>query len=200
MKRGVALLLCVAVCTLCAAQEKKPKEVDAATTKVLEVLKTKKVSFDFVETPLGDALGFMQGVLDVNMVVAPNVQRDLTVTLRVNEMAGGTALQWLLKLVDAQMEVRDGAVFVVAMKGGEKLNPKAGKLKKPGAPAVKGKQGRPLGKARVMVGDGAEIEFVVYEDDLGPELRGKLLELLRLSIEKELKKLKAEPKEEKGAL
>jgi hypothetical protein len=153
-----------------------------------------------VETPLGDALGFMQGVLDVNMVVAPNVPRDLTVTLRVNEMAGGTALQWMLKLVDSQMEVRDGAVFIAPMKGGEKLNPKVGKVKKPNDLHVKGKQGKPLGKARVKIGEGVEIEFVVYEDDLGPELRAMLIELLQRSITKELKKLKAEPKQEKGAL
>ena len=200
MKRVAASLLCVSLCTLCAAQEKKPKEVDAETAKILEVLKTKKVSFDFVETPLGDALAFIQGVLDVNMVVAPNVQRDTPLTLRVNNMAAGTALHWMLKLVDAEMDVREGAVFVTVVKGGDRLNAKAAKVKKGIDPRVKGTQGRPLGKARVRIGEGAEIEFTVYEDDLGPELRAKLLELLQRSIEKELKKLKAEPKQEKGAL
>ncbi|NQT85287.1 hypothetical protein HQ560_00895 [bacterium] len=198
MRNAVLWTLCLALPVLCTAAEEKPKKaakkVDAETATILEVLEAKKVSFDFVETPVGDALSFIQGVLDVNLVVAPNVPRDLTLTLRVNNMTAGKALHWMLKLVDAEMEVREGAIFVTAVKDGERLIPKVAKGKKAVDPRLRGKHAKALGKARVRLGGGGEFEFTVYEDDLGPDVRGKLLEVLRLSIEKEFNKLTAEGK------
>ena len=62
-----------------------------ADMKIWEVLKTKKVTFDFVETPVGDAMNFIQGLLGVNMVVDPGLEKGRTLTLRVNDMAVGQA-------------------------------------------------------------------------------------------------------------
>jgi hypothetical protein len=87
--------------------EKKVPE-NAAIEKTLE----KRISFDFVNTPVGDALGFLRGVLEVNLVVHPGVNRDATITLKVSEMKAGHALRWIAELVGATAGIEHGAIFV----------------------------------------------------------------------------------------
>ncbi|HUT35523.1 MAG TPA: hypothetical protein VNE39_18690 [Planctomycetota bacterium] len=172
----------------------KPAGDNEADRKIKEVLKTKRVTFDFVETPIGDAMNFIQQLLGVNVVVDPGLDKGRALTLRVNDMPMGQALQWIAKLADAKMEVRDGAVVIQ----------RAGEDEQEFAPKPKFDKGVPkhelerlrrlglapasLGKAVIPLGDGTSVELNLTEDDLPPETRRALLMLLHKQLVKELGK------------
>ena len=73
----------------------------------------KKVTFDFVETPLQDVVNFLSSLVDVTIVLdTPAVKDAPNVTLRVNEMRLQSALNWILKLVALKYTLKDEAVFI----------------------------------------------------------------------------------------
>jgi len=74
----------------------------------------KRVSFDFLDTPLADVVAFLQNLTGVNMVLDPAAIQgdDVPVTLKVNDMRLGAALDWILRLANLQYTLRDEAVFV----------------------------------------------------------------------------------------
>lgn len=82
-----------------------------ADARIHKLLKSRRVSFDFVETPLGDVLSLMATVLRVEIVVPPDV-RKRPVTLRVDDMLAAVVLPHLLDLGGARMAITDGAVRV----------------------------------------------------------------------------------------
>jgi len=153
-----------------------------ATRKIAEVLRTKKVTFDFVETPFADAVAFLQALVNVNIVVAPDVKKEQHFTLKVNDMTVGQALQWMVKLVGARMVVRDGAVFISADRRGGNAP-----LNLPGARDVRFH--RMVGKAVINLGPAASVEFYLYEEDLAPELREAVLKALQKALAAELGKM-----------
>jgi len=166
------------------AAKKPDADDDPATRKIKEILKTKRVSFDFVETPFGDVLSFIQTLLGVNVVVAPDVDRKEPLTLRVADMNVGSALQWIIKLAGGKMEIRDGAIFVAHGRPGaaERKAPPAKKLtsgRLRGVPRVSG-------KAQIRVGDFATIEIYIDDDEIGPDIREKLMLLLKRTLREEL--------------
>ena len=82
-----------------------------------EALKNRRVSFDFVDTPLEDVIAFLNSIADVNMVLDPNALAmakdvDMPVTLKVQDMRLGAALQWILRLVGLRYALRDEAIFI----------------------------------------------------------------------------------------
>jgi len=79
-----------------------------------ETMASKKVSFDFVETPIQDTVAFLAGVTGANFVLDPDAVRDdaPTVTLKVQDMPVGKALDWLCKLANLKHTLRDEAVFI----------------------------------------------------------------------------------------
>ncbi len=170
--------------------EAKPGGDAEADKKIKEILKTKKVTFDFVDTPIGDAMNFLQALLNVNLVIDPGLEKGAPITLKVNEMPVGQAVQWIAKLVDAKMEVRDGAV-VIQRAGEDEAEfapkPKGGKHEAERLRRL-GLAPPPLGKAVIPLGDGASVELNLAEDDLPPETRRALLVLLHKQIAKELGK------------
>ena len=89
------------------------KEIPAWEAAIREALK-KKVSFDFVETPLQDVVAFISSLTDVTFVVDHEAVKDEapTVTLRVNDMATEQALGWIVKLCGLAYELKDEAVFI----------------------------------------------------------------------------------------
>ena len=93
------------------ASDQKPPE--AWEGRVREAL-DRKVSFDFVETPLQDVIGFLGTVADVSMIVDTEALKGeaLNVTLRVNDMRLGAALNWICKLVGLKYALRNEAIFV----------------------------------------------------------------------------------------
>ena len=84
-----------------------------ADARIHKLLKSRRVTFDFVETPLGDVLSLMATVLRVKIVVAPEVGKR-PVTLRVDDMPAAAALPHLLELGGARMAITDGAVRVAS--------------------------------------------------------------------------------------
>lgn len=74
----------------------------------------KRVSFDFLDTPLADVVAFLQNLTSVNMVVDPGAVEgdDIPVTLKVSDMKLGAALDWILRLVNLQYAFQDEAIFI----------------------------------------------------------------------------------------
>lgn len=73
----------------------------------------KKVTFDFVETPLQDVVNFLSSLVDVTIVLDTAATKDApSVTLRVNDMRLQSALNWILKLVALKYTLKDEAVFI----------------------------------------------------------------------------------------
>jgi len=155
---------------------------DDTTLKIKKLLRTKKVSFDFVDTSMGDALSFVRALLDVNIVVDPKVKSKTPLTLTVQDMAVGPALQWLLRLGGATMEIKNGAIYV-------KPDTKTEMTEVRVYPAQHRKYRRMIGRAKIHVGDLASVELYLYEDDLPPETRQVLLKLLTTALQAELKEL-----------
>lgn len=73
----------------------------------------KPVSFDFVATPITDALAFLRGLCGVNYLTDPALSaKNPQITLKANDMAHGNALDWICKLAGAQRAVGHGVVCV----------------------------------------------------------------------------------------
>jgi len=74
----------------------------------------KKISFDFVETPLQDVIAFISSLADVTIVLDTEAVKDEphSVTLRVNDMRLQSALNWVLKLVGLKYTLKDEAIFI----------------------------------------------------------------------------------------
>lgn len=152
---------------------------DAAQQKLIAALRTKKVTFDFVETPLADVMNFLQALLDVNLIVDPGLDRDQVVTLRVNDMAAGQALQWIARMVGGRVDVRDGAVVLERARPDE---PGFAPRRPPEPPGPPWRPVRPFGKATLALGPGLTIELELHEDDLRPEVRQLILFLVNRQL------------------
>lgn len=112
-------------------QKELPADNDPDTQKVKKILKTKAISFDFVDTPLRDVVSFMAATLDVTIMVDPQVPEGMTVTLKLNDVKAASALHWIAKLSGARLEVRRGAAFLKnARKGPKVKKEKRPKIKK----------------------------------------------------------------------
>jgi tetratricopeptide (TPR) repeat protein len=74
----------------------------------------KKISFDFVETPLQDVISFISSLVDVTIVLDQAAVRDEapSVTLKVTDMRLESALNWVLKLVGLKYTLKDEAIFI----------------------------------------------------------------------------------------
>jgi type II secretory pathway component GspD/PulD (secretin) len=74
----------------------------------------KRISFDFVDTPLSDAIAFLTGITGANIVLdSAAVKGDRTpVTLRISDMKFGPALDWIMRLVNLSYVLKDESVFI----------------------------------------------------------------------------------------
>ncbi len=75
----------------------------------------RKVSFEFAETPLTEAVAFLQTLTKVNMIIDPaaaEAEGSTPITLKVTNMTLGLALDWILKLADLDFALRDNAIFI----------------------------------------------------------------------------------------
>jgi tetratricopeptide (TPR) repeat protein len=74
----------------------------------------KKISFDFVETPLQDVISFLSSLTNVTIVLDQEAIRDQApaVTLKVTDMRLESALNWVLKLVGLKYTLKDEAIFI----------------------------------------------------------------------------------------
>jgi Flp pilus assembly secretin CpaC/tetratricopeptide (TPR) repeat protein len=75
----------------------------------------RKVSFEFVDTPLSEAVTFLQTLTKVNMILDPRALEangDTPINLKVTNMTLQLALDWILKLADLDYALRDSALFI----------------------------------------------------------------------------------------
>lgn len=83
----------------------------------------KKLSFDFVATPMNDVLAFIRSLAKINVLVDPDLaKRGPKVTLKVQNMATQNALDWICKVAGCENAVSNdvlgvgGAAFVKRFK------------------------------------------------------------------------------------
>jgi len=165
------------------------KAADAqADAKVTKILMTKKVSFDFVATPLQDAVAFLRQVIGVNMVLDPAVNGKQPLTLKVNDMNAGRALKWMAKVGGGELKVQNGAVYIAPV-------PKAKVRRMVYKAGQQRVYRRTIGRVDIKLGDVATVQLQLYEDDLPEESREMLLKLLHKALAKELAKLEKAKKQ-----
>ena len=87
----------------------------------------KRISFDFVDTPLADVFAFLTNLTGINYVLDPqSIQDDdRPVTLKVNDMRIGAALEWILRLVNLNYDFKDEVIFIATR---ERLHEPVGTL------------------------------------------------------------------------
>ena len=74
----------------------------------------RKVTFEFVDTPLEEAINFLRGLAGVTMIVDPRVlaNNPPPINLRVTDMSLNLALDWILRLAELEYALKDNAIFV----------------------------------------------------------------------------------------
>jgi type II secretory pathway component GspD/PulD (secretin) len=74
----------------------------------------RKVSFEFVDTPLQEAISFLRSLTNVTMIVDPKVLEagPPAINLRVTDMSLDLALGWILRLADLDYAFKDKAIFI----------------------------------------------------------------------------------------
>ena len=74
----------------------------------------KRISFDFVDTPLEDVVAFLTNLTNANMVLDPAAVGgdDVPVTLKVSDMKLEAVLDWILRLVNLSYVLIDEAIFI----------------------------------------------------------------------------------------
>lgn len=81
----------------------------------------KRISFEFVDTPLTEALGMIVDETGVKMSVDAALAKALPINLRVKDMKADLALDWLLRLTQARYILKDRSVVVLGTGEGERL-------------------------------------------------------------------------------
>ena len=74
----------------------------------------RKVTFEFVDTPLADAVDFLRRLANVTMIIDPKVlaASPPQINLRVTDMNLDLALEWILKLAELEYVLQDSAIFI----------------------------------------------------------------------------------------
>ncbi|MCY3020317.1 MAG: hypothetical protein NTW87_14965 [Planctomycetota bacterium] len=102
------------------ATGEKPKEGEEAWKAEIAKKLEGKVSFEFVDTPLEEALSFLNSVTKVKIVIDPRAAADgankTPINLKVKDMSVKLALEWICKLGNLKYELQNQAVFVTLNK------------------------------------------------------------------------------------
>jgi hypothetical protein len=122
---GLLLLVCVSRAWAGEAEAVRPKadvdKIDAAKGPAnweddLRKKLSRKVSFEFVDTPIVEALAFFRSLTNVNMILDPKaIEKGLdakAITLRVTDMDLKTAMDWACLVAGLVCQPRDQAIFV----------------------------------------------------------------------------------------
>ena len=91
------------------------EDVEPAWVEGLKATLERKISFDFVETPLRDVVSFLQQITNATIILDENVVDQLAnpeITLKVADMKLNIALDWIVEAVDLEYALRDEAIFI----------------------------------------------------------------------------------------
>ncbi|HYF52380.1 MAG TPA: hypothetical protein VEJ63_23435 [Planctomycetota bacterium] len=73
----------------------------------------KKVTLEFLDTPLVEAVDFINALTRINIIVSPKVRENKpVVSLKVTDMDAGTVIKWMTKLTETYAEVKDQAIWI----------------------------------------------------------------------------------------
>jgi len=76
----------------------------------------RRVTFEFVDQSLEDAINFLNSLTKVNIIIDPKIAANngnkTPITLRVTDMELELALKWILRLADLDYDLRNQAVFI----------------------------------------------------------------------------------------
>jgi hypothetical protein len=73
----------------------------------------RKITVDFVDTPLDDAIAYFRTISNVNIIADREVmEKPLAVNMRIKDMKTVDALIWMLKLVELEFELKDSALYI----------------------------------------------------------------------------------------
>ena len=76
---------------------------------------SRKISLDFDQTPVLDAIDFLRDMSGINIIVSPEATEaaaEAAITLKVADMDIKTALAWVLRLGRLHSSIRAGAIYV----------------------------------------------------------------------------------------
>lgn len=92
----------------------KAQEDDSMTQEHLRWMREKKVSFEFVDTPLEEAISFLQTMAKANMIADPECVGDIgrCITVKAKEVSFEEALNLLLEDTGLTWVLADFAIFV----------------------------------------------------------------------------------------
>jgi hypothetical protein len=77
-----------------------------------------KMTVEFVDTPLCDAISLISNTTGLNIIIKPSVrQANPSINLKVNDMDAGTLLKWLTELSDTHAVLGNQAIFITDEKG-----------------------------------------------------------------------------------
>lgn len=73
------------------------------------------ISFDFQDTPLEDVLEFLEGITGIPIIPDPSAATaaEATIALKVDGMATGNALKWVLRQAALRHRISEGAIEIV---------------------------------------------------------------------------------------
>lgn len=153
---------------------------------VRQALETKRLSLNFMDVPLRDALQEVSSRTGVNVVISPAVfeeksEEELLVFLTVEDLRVLDALKLLLTLKDLDFAVRDGVVKVLTADEGGVVN--CLKRRFPVSDLLGGRQHLPGGLRKFFDGDFQPPAAIVEEEE--PLSGDSLMMMIRDSISPE---------------
>ncbi len=161
---------------VCAAFVPGARAEETAEDKIKKAL-TRKVSFEFVDTPLTDALDFIRRLSNVAIVVDPKIIADgkdkAAINLRVTDMNMDLALEWILKLAELDYKIRNQAIYIFSPEAKDELKKVVDVKKEIDKKEIDAAAGP--GMLRARFGNGAAIEADVAMIKQFPYLAQEIL-------------------------
>lgn len=136
----------------------------AETRKLLQ----EKLTVEFVDTPLTEAVAFLTSKTKANFVIDPhNLDATPVVNLRLVDLPVGRAIEWMCHLTDLKAELRSGAIHIFRPAPLEAHDV---------TPPVE-----PSGKLHIKLANNSELDadagVLTARPELVAEMMGKFLEL-----------------------
>jgi len=114
-RNAASALCCILVLAVPSAPRETHEQISARNRAAVRKQLRKKVSFDFIATPLPGALAFFSAMTGVAIVLDNEHVKnadDLDVTLQLENVHADDAMQWALRLVNLDYVVREHDVLV----------------------------------------------------------------------------------------
>jgi len=113
MRRSASIVFFLTALGAAAGEALMPAEPQAVDDIIFKKL-NRKISFEFTETPVEEALMFFVSLTKLNVIVEPDaVAEKKTVSLKVTDVPMNDAFQQILQIAGLEMQIGRFAVYVV---------------------------------------------------------------------------------------